>query len=168
MLRDCLICGINDSHIQKRLLLETNLTFQKAMDVSLAFELVEKDMHDVISTSATPSPQSVFTIQESRKPQQRRKYTASTSKGTASCYRCGGSHPQNQCRFREAECHFCHKKGHISKVCNSKKRLGQQPERRKHETTFLVTSADTVSTTELISRSDHCLAWEIALLIVLY
>ena len=124
------------------------------MDVSLAFELVEKDMHDVISTSATPSPQSVFTIQESGKPQQRRKYTASTSKGTASCYRCGGSHPQNQCRFREAECHFCHKKGHISKVCNSKKRLGQQPERRKHETTFLVTSADTGSPTELTSRSD--------------
>ncbi len=145
---------------------ETNLTFQKAIDVSLAFELVEKDMLDIIPTSATPSPQS-FTIQESGKPQHWRKYTASTSKGTASCYRCGGNHPQNQCRFREAECHFCHKKGDISKVCNSRKRL-PQPEKQKRETTFLVTSADTVSTTELISRSDHCLAWEIALLIVLY
>ena len=31
-----LVCGINDSRIQRRLLSEPNLTFQKAFDLALA------------------------------------------------------------------------------------------------------------------------------------
>ena len=33
------------------------------------------------------------------------------------CYRCGGKHYQSKCRFKEATCNFCKKRGHISKVC---------------------------------------------------
>ena len=44
------------------------------------------------------------------------------SKDTASmCYRCGGKHLANHCRFKEAECHACRKKGHIANVCKFKK-----------------------------------------------
>ena len=36
-------------------------------------------------------------------------------------YRCGrGSHSPTECRFREATCHHCNKKGHIAPVCRSK------------------------------------------------
>ena len=36
------------------------------------------------------------------------------------CYRCGeDSHTPDSCRFREAECRKCHKKGHIARVCRS-------------------------------------------------
>lgn len=42
------------------------------------------------------------------------------------CYRCGrGSHSPSECKFREATCHQCKKKGHIAPVCRSKTR--QQP-----------------------------------------
>lgn len=30
---------------------------------------------------------------------------------------CGGAHSRYECKFREAVCHNCHKKGHIAKVC---------------------------------------------------
>ena len=36
------------------------------------------------------------------------------------CYRCDGNHQQSTCRFRDAICRSCGKKGHISKVCRSK------------------------------------------------
>ena len=36
------------------------------------------------------------------------------------CYRCGGKHATDTCCFKDTECHFCHKKGHIAKVCHTK------------------------------------------------
>ena len=44
------------------------------------------------------------------------------------CYRCGGAHDQAQCRFLNAECHACGKKGHISRVCRSKARVQPKQE----------------------------------------
>ena len=43
MLRDRLVCGTNNKGIQSRLLLQTELTFDKAMEVALAAEAAEKD-----------------------------------------------------------------------------------------------------------------------------
>ncbi|XP_062539247.1 uncharacterized protein K02A2.6-like [Armigeres subalbatus] len=37
------------------------------------------------------------------------------------CNGCGGNHQRNQCRFRDARCNKCDKKGHIAKVCRSAK-----------------------------------------------
>ena len=40
------------------------------------------------------------------------------------CYRCGRSnHNPKDCRFRDADCHFCKKKGHIASVCRAKQSL---------------------------------------------
>ena len=36
------------------------------------------------------------------------------------CFHCGRKHEPKECRFKDSECHFCHKKGHISKVCRKK------------------------------------------------
>ena len=35
-----------------------------------------------------------------------------------SCYRCGRGDLSDSCRFRDSECHYCHKRrGHIVKKC---------------------------------------------------
>jgi len=47
MLRDCLVCGINHHAIQRRLLAEKNLTFEKALEISLAVEAADKDMKQI-------------------------------------------------------------------------------------------------------------------------
>ena len=44
-----------------------------------------------------------------------------------SCHRCGGSHDAAKCQFRQAECHFCHKKGHIASVCRQKAKRQSKP-----------------------------------------
>ena len=39
------------------------------------------------------------------------------------CYRCGAKHKPDQCRFKSEKFHACGKHGHISRVCQSKKKL---------------------------------------------
>ena len=41
MLRDRLVCGVNDPQIQKRLLAETELTLKKAFELAQAIEMAE-------------------------------------------------------------------------------------------------------------------------------
>ena len=36
------------------------------------------------------------------------------------CNSCGGAHPRHLCKFRNAECHNCRKRGHIKRVCRSR------------------------------------------------
>jgi len=49
--RCCETCGINDPQIQKRLLSEPKLTFQKALDLSLTFEAATKDVKHLQAVS---------------------------------------------------------------------------------------------------------------------
>ena len=38
------------------------------------------------------------------------------------CYRCGNNnHNAQDCKSKDAECHFCHKRGHIAPACRQKK-----------------------------------------------
>lgn len=47
MLRDRLVCGINDDRIQRRLLAESELTFEKALKIAQALETANKDVKDL-------------------------------------------------------------------------------------------------------------------------
>ena len=49
MLRDRLVCGINNDRIQRRLLSETDLTFEKAFQVAVAAEAASKNVQDLQS-----------------------------------------------------------------------------------------------------------------------
>ena len=42
------------------------------------------------------------------------------------CYRCGGKHNPARCRYKEENCHFCGKKGHIARICRRRQQQ-QQP-----------------------------------------
>jgi len=42
MLRDCLFCGISDVRMQRRLLTESDLTFDKALQLALAVDSAER------------------------------------------------------------------------------------------------------------------------------
>ena len=55
MLRDRLVCGIRDRHLQQLLLAETDLTFQKALDISQAIEAAERNARD-LQAKQTPKP----------------------------------------------------------------------------------------------------------------
>jgi len=56
MIRDWLVCGMNDSKIQERLLVEPRLILTKAAQMAQSMELAEKDAAD-ISTARSTVPQ---------------------------------------------------------------------------------------------------------------
>ncbi|XP_043916150.1 LOW QUALITY PROTEIN: uncharacterized protein K02A2.6-like [Protopterus annectens] len=124
MLRDRLVCGIADDRIQRRLLAEPELSFEKALKLAQAIETANKDIRDlqprtiegVGSRSATPLP--VHKVVMEHKQQGK--------SGQFSCYRCGGEHLSRNCRFLNEKCHACGKKGHVKKMCRSTPSRDQQ------------------------------------------
>lgn len=50
MLRDRLVCGINNRNIQQRLLAKPDLTLKNAEEIALAQELASKHVVDIQST----------------------------------------------------------------------------------------------------------------------
>ena len=50
MLRDRLVCGVNDDHIQSRLLAEPELTFAKALQLAQAIETADQDTKDLATS----------------------------------------------------------------------------------------------------------------------
>ena len=71
MLRDRLICGVRDRRLQQRLLAETDLTFQKALDISQAIEATERNASDL---QAKPTPKLILALnQPTRRPYSQRR-----------------------------------------------------------------------------------------------
>ena len=110
MLRDRLVCGIRDGRVQRRLLAESDLKFKKAFELSQAEEVAERSAKDLQKSNVG----SVQTLQ--RQPSN----PVLSEPIVRNCYRCGGTHAPDTCRFRETECYLCPKKGHLARVRRSK------------------------------------------------
>ena len=127
MIRDRLVCGINDGRIQRRLLAEAELTYKKAFELAQAMETAERNAQDLQG----PKAERLHAV---IKP---RNVSDSAKRGEVHpmCYRCGGKHKAPDCRVKEMKCHQCGKKGHLAKVCRSKRRTEkrQSGQRRTHQ-----------------------------------
>ena len=141
MLRDRLVCGVRDKRLQQHLLAEANLTFKIAMEVSQAVEAAERNARD-LQARQTPKTETVLALNEPR--------AANLPVSVAKCYRCGGAHLPKDCHFKDAECHFCKKRGHIAKVCGAKTKA--EGHRHQHKTHQLTTEDEETETeTEIYS-----------------
>lgn len=146
-LRDRVVCGIRHPHIQKRLLSEKDLTFEKAMEISVAMEAAAKDATELVQARNRTDTGAVnrLHVKNRRSRGNDRKNEVQCYRcgekghiakdcrsGGARCYRCNGSgHVAKDCKFRNAECHNCHNTGHIKKACKTSK--PQMPTSGKHE-----------------------------------
>ena len=78
ILRDRLVCGVQDIRIQRRLLAEPKLTLQRAFDLALAIEAAEKDASEIQKWDS----------QEGATPLN--KVDTKDGRGSEiNCYRCG-------------------------------------------------------------------------------
>ena len=131
MLRDRLVCGINDVGIQRRLLAESTLSFKKAFELAQGLESAAQNVKQLQSTGSrqevsgatgTTHMQGVHKVSH---PDQRKPDSG------ANCYRCGKpGHSAAKCRFKDAKCHYCGKTGHIKALCRMKQKTaaGKKPQ----------------------------------------
>ena len=122
MLRDRLVCGINDDRIQRRLLAERELSFEKAVEIALAHEMASKNLIDLGGKTTG----SVNKVKESTKPRSEDK--------KRECHRCGGNHDPARCAFKNEICYNCQQKGHMAKVCKNKKKPRRQERSGRRQT----------------------------------
>ena len=77
------MCGINDDHIQKRLLSEPSLTLQRAIELAESLEIAAKNARELRSSKPSQEallPGEVHAVGPSICPADQAKVT---------CYRCG-------------------------------------------------------------------------------
>ena len=120
MLRNRLVCGINHDGIQKKLLAEKELDFDKAYSVAVAIEVAERDTKNLKAERSRGNP--VLYSHNKERGKSSMKMSPGKNKGEIMCYRCGGNHLANVCRHKDTECVFCRKKGHLARVCRAKRR----------------------------------------------
>ena len=56
MIKDRLVCGVNDERIQRRLLAENRLDFKKALELATAMETADKNTRDIQQGNFTEKP----------------------------------------------------------------------------------------------------------------
>ena len=107
MLRDRLVCGMQDMKIQQKLLSETTLNLNNDFKISSAMERAQKD-----SLHIQNEPKEIMLNKvDYEKSLEKTKGGGKQSwvqQGKQACFRCGGSnHWENKCYFKNAECFKC-------------------------------------------------------------
>ena len=139
-LRDRLVCGLRSEGIQKKLLTEADLSLAKAIDLSVGMEAADRNAKSLKETETAVN-----------------RVSTNLATNRKSCYRCRRkSHDQKDCKFRDADCYNCGKRGHIAPAFRSPKKL---PTRKNNPTKPHSQPADQeyVTADEPESTDEECL-----------
>ena len=131
MLRDRLVCGINHERLQSRLLSESKLTLQKALELAQAHESAAASAAELSGQAAVGdfSEPAVNRLQggvggrgAGARPTLRAPSAAAASPlptREEECSRCLRRHPAASCPFRGKFCFGCGRRGHTRAACGS-------------------------------------------------
>ncbi|XP_044171849.1 uncharacterized protein LOC122956251 [Acropora millepora] len=121
LIRDRVICGINNRTIRERLLRESDLTLEKALDICRASEHSKQQMKTI---SGTHNPnidalkrrtgRNFANVTESPQVQANNRRTP--------CGNCGTYHKPRSCPAYSKQCANCSRLGHFAKFCRSTQR----------------------------------------------
>ena len=100
MLRDRLVCGINNDKIQQRLLAEAKLTCAKALEIAQGLKTAAQNMKELGTSKAKEEPgnSTASTIHT----------VGASTNGKTTCYRCSkAGHNATVCRHKDTVCYGC-------------------------------------------------------------
>ena len=112
-IRDRIVCGVNNSDIQRKLLAVGNtLTLDTTLKLAISIETASKNAQSI--------------------GQNNFGQHAVDSKDK-NCHRCGNNHDPNSCPFKNKDCFYCKNIGHTAKMCRKKKYMQKNGEKTKDE-----------------------------------
>ncbi|CAI5762137.1 Hypothetical predicted protein [Podarcis lilfordi] len=133
-LMDRIVCRVWDIHLQRRLLAKPDLTLQKAIEEAVASEAAERFAQEICKASSPrlarkpvpvhheeASSEEASSSEDDDMQQRKREHRKlqQKSKGQPECACCGANHSRAKCRFKDAICRTCSRRGYIAKVCRS-------------------------------------------------
>ena len=127
-LRDRLVCGLKSSHIQRRLLSESDLTYTKVVEVAIGMEAAKRNAQQLkgvelpIQRMSQEPGAGKITRDPNSTPKSRSQVTGQ-KQGTP-CRHCNQvGHNGAVYKFKGATCYYCHKLGHLAHACLKKKAM---------------------------------------------
>lgn len=131
-LRTKFICSIGNEAVLKALfkIKDDELTFTRAVEVTMETEDAAKAAKETVhGPRPTDSSTPIYKVNP-KQASSKRKVIPSSPFAKGICPRCGKTgHHAKECRFIDATCRFCQKKGHIEAVCLKKK--GTQSQKKQ-------------------------------------
>ncbi|CAG2201421.1 unnamed protein product [Mytilus edulis] len=123
LIRDRIVCGIQNEGCRARLLREADLTLVKAIDTCRAQEIDSQQLKSLKSTEE----HSVNAVKQVNKSRYRQNDSHKNQRSVhverqALCKNCGRTHGKRNCPAFGKECHSCNKKNHFAKYCMSKQK----------------------------------------------
>lgn len=102
-------------------------TFKAAYDIAHALEATRNTAREINIGPQPTYPEATNKLGYEKPKTKKQSFSRQRSPpsnrnsagGSSSCNGCGEQHQRSQCRFRNATCHACNKKGHIASVCRS-------------------------------------------------
>ena len=122
-LRQRFISSVNNEAVLKALfkIKDDELSFTKAIQIAIEVEDAAKVAKETVYGSRPKPVNKVNQKRNKDKGQQKNHQQSSSTSSDTRCYRCGKGHKEPDCPYKEAECRFCHNKGHLEAVCRKKK-----------------------------------------------
>ncbi|XP_038055820.1 uncharacterized protein LOC119727829 [Patiria miniata] len=124
MLRDRLVIGVVGNSIRARLLRESSLTLQKAIDICRSSEQAAIHLQQM-------DPVEAETAHFVKNKQRTQKSGKASKPPNINCKYCGKSHSKGKCPAYGTTCSKCQKRNHYAQVCQSsgKDRTKRQPQK---------------------------------------
>lgn len=95
-LQDRLVCGLRNEAAQNKLLIVSDVTLEKAINISVTLEMASKEAQQLIVTRRV------------------HKFSCGRPNAQGSGFHCGKSvHLASSCWCKDMDCHYCWKKGHV-------------------------------------------------------
>eukprot|EP00079_Xenopus_tropicalis_P023325 XP_012815654.2 PREDICTED: LOW QUALITY PROTEIN: uncharacterized protein K02A2.6-like [Xenopus tropicalis] len=130
LLRDRLVCGFRDAALQRRLLAKHNLTFALAQEEALAYEAASVHSKEIQSSSSSVIAPELHQVYNKPDVKLQPALAQVSDQAKVMCHSCGGGHLRGNCRFQNAVCHKCKRRGHIQRVCRQADNL-QRPKQAR-------------------------------------
>ena len=150
-LRDRLVSGLHTkmSRTQRHLLSIRDLTYTTAHDKCIADEMAGKANMEHMGDLTNSEAEKVQQVNSGSNVEK-------SSKRADKCKSCGSmQHRSESCRFKNATCHHCQKKGHIRPVCKARLSQMQFKGRSSGKKETKVNSCDSVSDDESVGSCDN-------------
>lgn len=127
-IRNKIIFGLKDTHLQERLLNEKERTLEKTVEICKNSEISKKQVQEL----ATNTSQSlVLAVSTKKKPNHGKEKTVHKQqrqdvKMIRNCRSCERTHEINKCPAFKQKCTICQKYNHLARVCRSNRNYRKQ------------------------------------------